>query len=677
MHMKHFLTIATFIITPAILANTWFVSPNGLDEASGNSPNAALRSISRALDLAAPGDTVSLLPGTYFGTNTLEDLHGQPDMPIVIKSHAFDPLNFAVIDGQSPPTLNGNHEGFVMRNCSWINLEHLIFRNCWTHVVQIFDSPYISVRGCHFSTGKRIIHAVGHATHHTLVEFCHVTHPEGVWKGWSWESLHHGEVSYYNGALLHPNKSGGGHIMRYNTLVNVFNAFRTRPVSIAEDGNTEIYGNRMINIRDNEFEPESFAWNMHYYHNDHVNVHKMYSIDGVKGGNIYIYGNTYTQTTDPWALEEVSGIFKYKNGPITAPCYAFNNSYYTEAKVLRLGESTNHHLKHFNNAYYFFQGVDNFRLSAWQPGFEFDYDCQNQQWPENIVAHGQERHGLALTDPGFVDGLGGDFTLMKGSACRDAGKVLQLPEFDWSQSYTGSAPDIGAFDGENRVDGPPFRFLPSPDGAYYEERPRVSKIRGDGRSLFVYFSTAIDPATLQQQFLSVIDGEKNISISGVAFLENNFGIEILLAEDIRDDRLRLQWLKKPKGKNGFELTNWGAFIPPNSLRKDFPDLGVIPIPAHARNNIPDFEGVRLQIDPAQDDVPMTFRIIFDKIPPLKYINHIAIYSPLLGELTFVYEPKWVNKELHFQHPEVPLEPGTYLARTRIGKRIIETEFQVE
>ena len=36
------------------------------------------------------------------------------------------------------------------------------------------------------------------------------------------------------------------------------------------------------NIRDNEFEPESWAWNMHYYQNDHWNVHKLFSIDGCR-----------------------------------------------------------------------------------------------------------------------------------------------------------------------------------------------------------------------------------------------------------------------------------------------------------------------------------------------------------------------------------------------------------
>jgi hypothetical protein len=33
----------------------------------------------------------------------------------------------------------------------------------------------------------------------------------------------------------------------------------------------------------------------------------------------------------------------------------FNNSFYTEARVMKEGEATNRNMKHFNNAYYFFQ----------------------------------------------------------------------------------------------------------------------------------------------------------------------------------------------------------------------------------------------------------------------------------------------------------------------------------
>ncbi len=675
--MKYLLVVWFSIVFFTADGKNWYVSTTGDDDASGLSPSTAWKTILRGMQSAQPGDTLALLPGTYLGTNTLVDFHGVPDLPITIRSHSEDPQQFAIIDGQSAPSSEAVKEGFVLRECSWLTLEHLVFRNCWTHVIQLYDSPYITVRACHFSTGKRVIHAIGHGTHHTLVEFCYIRHPDGVWKGWSWESLHHGQVGYYNGALLHPNQSGGGHIMRFNTIVNMFNAFRTRPANVAEDGNIEIYANRMINIRDNEFEPESFAWNMHYYNNDHINVHKMYSIDGVQGGNIYIYGNTYTQTTDPWALEEISGIFKYKNGPITTPCYAFNNSYYTEAKVLRLGESTNHHLKHFNNAYEFFQGRDNFKLSAWQPGFAFDYDCINQSWPSVITEKWQERHGVSNTSPGFVDGAAGDFHLQETSPCRDAGKVMQLPEFGWIQSYQGAAPDIGAFEGDQRIDGPPFRFLPSPEGAIYQERPRISKYSVVGSQLRVFFSAPLDPTTLNRKQIELMSDGVKVENLSVDFHLDHYELRLTASEKLASDHLSLHWLVKPHGANGLPLTEWGSAMQAINDHAGIPDLSTIPIPDDPRNQIPHIHGVKLKIDPPRDAKPRNFRIIFTEPPDLKFVNHIAIYDQDQGELTFVYEPKVIGNEVHFQHPEVPLHSGTYIAKTRVGTRIIAEEFYVE
>ena len=57
-------------------------------------------------------------------------------------------------------------------------------------------------------------------------------------------------------------------------------------------------------------------------------------------------------------------------------------------------------------------------------------------------------------DPGFIDGANGDFTLSPSSPALDRGKVLQL--FDWTSTYQGSAPDAGAFEGDQPFIGPKF-----------------------------------------------------------------------------------------------------------------------------------------------------------------------------------------------------------------------------
>lgn len=656
--------------------NAYYISPQGDDSAVGNSIQNPLATISKGFELAQAGDTLYLLPGTHMGRNRISGKHGSPDLPITLKSYSKEPSTFAIIDAQSKPTTEDGNEGLVVMDCSWIDIENIVFRNCWASVILIRSSSYISIRSCHFTTGKRIIHAIGNETHHVLVENCFVKHPEEVWRGWSWESLHHGEVSYYNGALLHPNQSGGGHIMRGNTLINVFNAFRTRPKSIMEDGNTEVYGNTMINIRDNEFEPETWAWNMHYAYNEHINIHKMYSIDGVKGGNIYIYGNTYTQTLDPWATEEVSGIFKYSEGPLTYPCYAFNNSYYTEAKVLRKGESTNHQLKHFNNAYHFFEGSDRFELTEWQEGFEFDYDCINQDWPPNMYAHDQEEHGLKFTEPKFVDGLKGDFRLQANSACVDAGKIMRLPEYDWIQSFEGEATDIGAYEGDQLIDGPPFRFLPSPEGAFYQEKPRISKHTIKGNELRLYFTAAIDPQTVSAKQIKLFQQGEIIVIDRVDFPNHAFEMILYTSHQLDGGSLSLLFDEKPVGQNGQQFTYWGSSIPIGKTSQNLPDLESIPALHSLKSDVPSFDEVKLVILPTPVRDSIRAEIIFPFEPPMKYINHIAIYDLHGDELFFLYEPSVSNKRVIFKMEHPPLEPGNYLAKTRVGVEIITTEFTV-
>ena len=559
------------------LATTYYIDPSGSDNNLGVSLDAPFATISHGFSVAEAGDTLLLVTGTFQGTTTLEDKNGNPDQPIVLKSLSNDPLEFAVIDGGSVPSQNVNQHGLHLKNCSWLVIEHIIFRNCWRNVINLEHSAYITVRSCHFSTGKEVVYPNGEGAHHILVENCYVRHPAEVWQGWSWESIHHGAYEFYNGGLLHPRRSGGGHVMRNNTGINLFNAFRTRPNNITQDSNIEIYENRFFNIRDNDFEPEDWAWNMHYHHNWHRNVHKAYSIDDVRGGNIYIFGNTYTQGNDSYSRAEVSGIFKYKDGPLTYPCFAFNNSYYTEARVLKDGEATNRLLKHFNNAYYFFSGSQRFQVDAWQTGYEFDYDLINQEFPANITDNQQETNGLENTDAKFMDGVAGDFRLQIGSPAEDAGKIMALPEFDWTQRFTGMAPDIGAYEGDHPVNGPAFRFIPTPNGAPYEERPRISQHRVDSATLVLYFSAPLDSMSLAADFMHVFQSESLISIDTFYFPNHTYELFVETSTLLQEDSLSLVFHTRPIGTNGLPLTDWASTIPIGTQVPAVPELSVIPV----------------------------------------------------------------------------------------------------
>ncbi|MCB0686030.1 MAG: hypothetical protein KDC53_05880 [Saprospiraceae bacterium] len=576
--MKYFRLIAVIFVTfmfgkSSEGQSNIFVSPNASSQSDG-SLDHPFASISEAVEHANAGDTIFLLPGRYLGTTTLRGVNGKPNQPIVITAYDLDQV--PVIDAQAEPSNDGFAPGIALDSCRWITISAIKFENCWFSVIDIDQSNYISIEFCHFTSGKYTVHPHGLETHHVLVENCIIKHPPQVWKGWSWLEMHHGEIQYYNGALIHPRKSAGGHIMRNNELHNMFNGFRTRPADIREDGNTEIYANKFFNVRDNEFEPESWAWNMHYYHNDHVNVHKLFSIDGVEGGYIYIYGNTYTQSDDPWTNYQVSGIYKYKNGPLTWPCYVFNNSFYTTARVMKYGESSNHQMKHFNNAYQFFETKNAFRVVDWQPGYEFDYDCINQGWPENILAHHQEKHGKDQTNPGFIDPQLGVFTLSPSSLCIDAGKVMNLPELEWRQSYEGHSPDIGAYDGQNKVEGPPFRFIPSPEGAYYHEYPRISRHYLLDKKILLYFSAPIANDDFNKKILFHGSGQDPIKVTSSLILDGGFALLLETERSLQDSDIAISIDSTLHGLNHLPVVSWGSTIKYNiGSRKpdlEFPDL---------------------------------------------------------------------------------------------------------
>ena len=96
------------------------------------------------------------------------------------------------------------------------------------------------------------------------------------------------------------------------------------------------------------------------------------------------------------------------------------------------------------------------------------------------------------TDPQFVNKRERDYRLKASSPCIDRGKVI--PGF--TQSYEGKAPDIGAYEGDKLVEGPPFYTRIPPGGLLYTEKPRITRHRVKGPVLTVFFSWPLRPATL-------------------------------------------------------------------------------------------------------------------------------------------------------------------------------------
>ena len=339
--------ILVFLFTTQyVFSKDYYVSPTG----SGSSFTISTPgTVANALTLAAPGDFIRLLPGTY--TQIAVTKSGSPEKPITIISESGTPANYAQIDMgavHDAPINSGpkGYEGIVIANQSWIVIENIKFRNCWQNIIQLTNSNYITVRGCDFRGAHAAVGSTGINTHHLLMENNFWEQDKRIWTTWSWQDTH-ADYYGYNGSFYASNDCNGANVFRNNEIQYVYNAFQMW----ASNGpnihaNMEIYGNRISHTVDNTFEPEGHAFNQHFYHNVvNQTAHYVFSIIADPGtssgvgnnddnGPIYIYGNVgYYDFTDvpgggsTWEpTMQLVKYFEWMN-PAT-PLYFFHNTFY-------------------------------------------------------------------------------------------------------------------------------------------------------------------------------------------------------------------------------------------------------------------------------------------------------------------------------------------------------------
>jgi hypothetical protein len=289
------------------------------------------------------------------------------------------------------------------------------------------------------------------------------------------------------------------------------------------------------------------------------------SVDHVQGGYIYYYGNLITSdANDSWAASVASSFWKVYGAGITNlnyPLYAFNNSFCGCGKAFANDAGTvGIRIKHFNNAYKFTKSSRTWMLTFWDSTNVFDYDVSSISWPASIVTNNQEAHGK-ISDPLFVNSQTYNLKLQPGSPAIDGGKVLNFPEFGWTQSFRGSAPDIGAYEGDMLIDGPAFRFMAAPElNLTYKERPRIVRSKIIGNKLDLYFSAPLDPSTVAAPNIFMREGDNAINILSATLLNDNYKMEIETPNQLIDSLVVFSFYQLPKGTNGECATLWGATI---------------------------------------------------------------------------------------------------------------------
>jgi hypothetical protein len=563
------LFILWMVFSRAILPNNYYVSTKGSSQNLGTSISQPFDSISHAVRVAQAGDSIFVLPGTYAELVTIDKKNGAPEEPICIVGYSSDSANYPIIDGQSPePSGNGWDDWIHINNSSWLTFARMKFVRGWTYPIQITNSSYISFDECMFWGGRRVIIAGGAKTHHLLIENCYWDQGgEYLWTlvkdrlGVSgWLSMHHGLHSFYNGSLIDFHETGGSVVIRHNTLIDGYNAIRWRGVK-GYDSNIEIYDNYISQMRDNDFEPEYYTFNLYIYHNFSHDIHRTLSVDHDDGGNIYYYGNVVTTDNNPWVDQICAGFGKvYGDGRhLSYPLYIFNNSFYGVSNAFRIDDGKAILVKHYNNAYYF-SGDSTWVLNVWDSTLTFDYDISNKNWAPNMIKHNQEQHGK-IADAMYINPKARNLRLQDGSPAIDAGKVMSFTDLGWTQSYVGKAPDIGAYEDGKLVEGPPFRFI-APPGAVltYKEKPRIVRDDVSGDKLILYFSSQLEPSTLTKDDVSLYQDNKKLEIKSLLFTDDNYGVVMTVGTELNAKDISISFKSLPQGTDGETATYWASTV---------------------------------------------------------------------------------------------------------------------
>ena len=282
---------------------------------------------------------------------TIKGVQGLPDRPIIIRGDAGSTTNTrpAIIDGgrrldgtlrlveriRHPGARPSELEDLITQNqfrtrhainCVVFEevrnlvIEGLTIRDCWPTGFMFLSSHYVTLRE-NTIVGSTFAFFLDRYSDHFLVEDSIWTQddsgyaadesgysgrvdltpkPGRMWDTIPWGVSHHGSRAHLNGGLVGSFGTPGSIVIRRNTLRNAYNAVRLRANRCERapcNANVEIYDNDFQFIRDNAVEPEDWAFNWWIFHNRIYNVHGWFSLDGVGGGPVYIFGNVGGSTT--------------------------------------------------------------------------------------------------------------------------------------------------------------------------------------------------------------------------------------------------------------------------------------------------------------------------------------------------------------------------------------------
>jgi len=217
---------------------------------------------------------------------------------------------------------------FHVVNSSYIAFEYLHFTDCWLPALYVSDSHEITLSGSLIEGSSYAFFAVSTGNEPGKSSGFYILNniwfqdtsgfgpdrapacreinatadcPGDMWSKIPWGVTHDTLYQHMNGALFGSADIAGNVTLSGNTVRYAYNGIRMnvsdackkeRGCMDAANKGVTIANNRFAYIRDNPVEPEVRAENWRIYGNEFRNSHGWISLDQVRAGPIYVWGNT-------------------------------------------------------------------------------------------------------------------------------------------------------------------------------------------------------------------------------------------------------------------------------------------------------------------------------------------------------------------------------------------------
>lgn len=489
------------------------------------------------------GDTLWFKAGVYQQPIALDGAHGTKDRRIRLAGDGMAEITQGVSADDFRKESNcraklvqdsGRFPGLypwideaqlILKNCSYVDLENLNFRDSWPTHIALINCQNIRIRDCVFLDGTFAIAASGPSTYGIEITKCtwHQDRVPGrIWREIPWWRIHSNRQDdfppveidddwrLFDGDFFRARQIRGGVTITECRVRQAFNAihfFNTSKPSRQLSLDVQIFDNDFEEIRDNFLEPEYGASNWHFYNNRIKNVHKIYEFNVRWLRYFYIYGNTYwyDSVQGPPILDEHrgGGTFKLRKKAPRKEDYdgnafaekmvnVFHNSLSVRSDYLRKGHFAG--LQHVNNAIRHANEFDPREYSGKTAKFFgnlsalpdhqderfttewdkykiiMDGDITNHPaWPDPSDKHSNQfrnaGYGIGQMarrgDPDFVSPFRGDLSLERGSPCIGKSIAATMPTPDGGTFKLEAGRDVGAV----QTNKPPIKgptFTPMP-----------------------------------------------------------------------------------------------------------------------------------------------------------------------------------------------------------------------